>query len=568
MPEPSARPGGAISLEARNKPVREWLGWIDTGHLQLPRFQRFEAWGYREVGDLLESVLNGLPAGAALVLEAGDAPLFQVRQLSGAPRPSSRVGLILLDGQQRLTALHRTLRDDYPDRTFFVDLAERNEAGGLSVTSLKRSMRGGIRYPLWAEKPEEVFGRNLLPVTLLRPGIAANALAEWLRAALPGDPDRVLDELTGLAPLQAAIAEFNLPFLSLPSATDKSEVIEVFVKMNTNTVPLSAFDIIVADVEGEIGASLHDLLDGLRGVVPGLARYGDLGDIVLRAAALYEDRAPDRPGIMAVDWTRILDDWPELVEGARQAVEFLESEKVFDAARLPVYTVVPALLVLWSRTAGLSGDQVGNARTLFRKFIYRAFFTDRYESSAHTHVIQDVRALIGLIRNDSAALGQPPIFSADLPELEDPISAGWPKKRDRLARAILCLSFKGDARDLADGAEITAASAGLREYHHLYPRGFLGETVDRDGGDRALNCALITWRTNRTISAKPPVEYLKDRAEAHTLGSDEVLDRLRTHAIPGDALEAGDYPTFLAARAEIIKQGMDHLCSGKPWRPS
>jgi len=52
------------------------------------------------------------------------------------------------------------------------------------------------------------------------------------------------------------------------------------------------------------------------------------------------------------------------------------------------------------------------------------------------------------------------------------------------------------------------------------------------------------------------------------LSSDEVLDRLRTHAIPGDALEAGDYPAFLAARAEIVKQGMDDLCSGKPWRPS
>ena len=29
---------------------------------------------------------------------------------------------------------------------------------------------------------------------------------------------------------------------------------------------------------------------------------------------------------------------------------------------------------------------------------------------------------------------------------------------------------------------------------------------------RAVNCALITWRTNRTISNKDPIAYLKERA--------------------------------------------------------
>jgi uncharacterized alpha-E superfamily protein len=37
---------------------------------------------------------------------------------------------------------------------------------------------------------------------------------------------------------------------------------------------------------------------------------------------------------------------------------------------------------------------------------------------------------------------------------------------------------------------------------------------------RALNCALVTWRTNRTISNKNPIAYLKERADNSALGEE------------------------------------------------
>jgi uncharacterized protein with ParB-like and HNH nuclease domain len=109
-------------MDARNRSLGEWFTRIRTGQVQLPRFQRFEAWGPREVDDLLQTVVDELPAGAVLVLEIGDHAPFRYRPLAGAPEPTERMTELLLDGQQRLTALWRALNEYYPDRSYFIDV--------------------------------------------------------------------------------------------------------------------------------------------------------------------------------------------------------------------------------------------------------------------------------------------------------------------------------------------------------------------------------------------------------------------------------------------------------------
>ena len=45
-------------MQARDRTVEEWLSRISIGQVQLPRFQRFEAWGHKEVVDLAQTVLD------------------------------------------------------------------------------------------------------------------------------------------------------------------------------------------------------------------------------------------------------------------------------------------------------------------------------------------------------------------------------------------------------------------------------------------------------------------------------------------------------------------------------
>jgi hypothetical protein len=151
------------------------------------------------------------------------------------------------------------------------------------------------------------------------------------------------------------------------------------------------------------------------------------------------------------------------------------------------------------------------------------------------------------------------------------MQADWPKRRTILGRGLLALQLRCGAEDLADGAKASVATITSkerpREYHHLFPVSILEEAeIPDEEIYRALNCALITWRTNRTISNKAPVTYLKERVDNSTLGEEELRRRLKTHLIPYALLSVGYdglYAAFLAARAELLTKAAHCVFEGK-----
>ena len=256
----------------------------------LPRFQRFEAWSHHNVTGLLDTVLRGLPAGAVLVLQvAGDAP-FVSRPVVGAPEGPGPVNELLLDGQQRLTALWRALNGDYPDRTYYVSVEPDEETGrDQYAISRARWTKNGDRYPLYLNDPAGVWARKLIPTEILAPSAEVSA-GEWIEAATTGDdgaPDyRAAMELQKhVADLRQQFAHFNLPFLALPTTTPPETALDVFIKMNTSATPLSTYDIVVAQVEANVGRSLHDLAGELKESAPNVEAYGSTENLMLSAAA-------------------------------------------------------------------------------------------------------------------------------------------------------------------------------------------------------------------------------------------------------------------------------------------
>jgi len=234
-----------------------------------------------------------------------------------------------------------------------------------------------------------------------------------------------------------------------------------------------------------------------------------------------------------------------------------------------------------------SPDAKGNARSVIRKYLWRAFLTDRYETAAATKALQDYRGLSEVIRGNVETESVPIFQEAvhPLPSHEELLRAGWPRTRDVLARGIMAISIKAGAIDFADAEPATPHNLSKREYHHLFPDSLL--TQDEGGrltstqSSRALNCALITWNTNRTISAKEPIAYLQERTDASPLGEDEIQRRLWSHLVPFEALNVGgysdlqdharanriqaDYDRFLNARAEAMQLPITTLCNGQEW---
>ena len=83
---------------------------IEEGKIALPEFQRDWVWKPENIRELIISVSQSFPAGSLLTLRTAKKT-FQTRYFAETEVPSDREPeRIVLDGQQRLTALFQTLQ--------------------------------------------------------------------------------------------------------------------------------------------------------------------------------------------------------------------------------------------------------------------------------------------------------------------------------------------------------------------------------------------------------------------------------------------------------------------------
>lgn len=586
--------------EAQNRMVKDWLARVDSGQLRLPSFQRGVAWDPARVVSLLTTIIHDLPLGVALVLNVGDKEQFLSRPLESAPDTSESVTEHLLDGQQRLTALYRALRDNDPKLTYFVHVPSLDGDPGnddAEVAVIKQSRwhnNAGDHFPLWVDVPGECLRRGLIPVRLLDP--SNEGVNEWVAKATahcePGDEVTDVKEIRAamkrasdhrdlvkelVAGMRETVKHFNLPYLRLPASTTKDRALRVFVNMNTNAKPLKPYDIVVAELEGATGRRLKEMEAELGDQRPRMRSYVSLDTAVLQTSALLQDKVPDQRGFFDMDYGVFVENWDRLGHGLDRAVQILDSMRILDGARLPSVTPVPVMAALLAREPE-GGDRRAAVDRLMRMYAWRAFFTNRYESTAATRSFNDFRALEAVLAGRGAE-SDVPVLDDDqypLPGRKDLVNAGWPKGRSSLSRAILAASTYFGARDFADDTAITPENILRREYHHIFPDKLLR---DADLPPMlALNCALITWKTNRTIGRSDPIAYLEDRAQRAPDARD-VEDRLVSHLVPyEEVMEAGpygqpagvelravvepDYSAFLNRRASLVARFMELVCGG------
>lgn len=557
-----------MTINAQNRLLPDWFTRIRTRQTVLPRFQRFEAWSHSTVTQLFNTILQGLPVGAVLVLEIGNEEPFISRTIVGAPETGERVTEHLLDGQQRLTGLWRALHNNYDDRTYFIYLNTDEETGmPFYVDSIGRWKKQGDKEyrPFWANKPVEQWKRRMIPLDLFAPGDGAHeGYKAWAREAIP-DADEREDVSETRSKIRQMFATFNLPFLSLPVTTSKETALDVFIKMNTSAAPLKTYDIVVAQVEAGLGRSLHDLVASVKTECPNIAAYYEPEDLTLYASALLQGKPPTNKTYLEKEFGQnLLENWEALISGIKRTETFLEEERVFDATRLPTDIVVPVLTALWAKTPdGL--DAEGRARTVFRKYIWLAFFSNRYEKSTNSRALSDYLEIRALLAGKSEAT--PLVFDQQLhplPQEAELLVAGWPKSKDRLARAILALALREGGHDLADGSTVSRLNLPRREYHHIFPDAHL-KRLGRASAEifRSLNCALITWKTNRNISDKEPEHYITERLDGTGVDEGEVRQRIAKHIVPYDEMVSGDYDAFLQKRAQMIHTRMLEVCGAQ-----
>jgi hypothetical protein len=591
------------SSKAQDRTLGAWFQQIEQGSVKLPGFQRYEAWDRKRITSFLNTIVGNLPVGVALILEVAGKEKFDSRYLETAHRPTGTVTQNLLDGQQRLTAFWRAMHNNYERETYFVylpqfDSTKKAADEEVEVRCVSRwTNKINLPMPRWAEEPASCLERGLIPIALLRPGDLIREVDNWLSVATkPLEPtetepdafkklkrysalkDSIKEQVTKL---RECVAHFNLPYLSLPADTSKDVALQVFINMNTNSKPLTIYEIIVAEFEIKVGESLHDLHDTLNKNCPRIGHYGNLSDLILSTSALLQDKTPNARGALDMDLEVTWKSRTKLERGFDRMTTFLESQGVFDEDRLPTSAVLPVIAACYDLIPE-TGDFLGKGEKLLQQYLWSSFFTDRYENAAASRAYADYKALKSLLlkqfySDDELAI-VPVLNRAEFPlaDVDSLLGTGWPKQAGILARGILAVTTYLGALDFADNKQASFESNQKREYHHIFPDKLLGEA--KIGSYLALNCAFITWKTNRIIGRKDPLDYLQDRVE--WAGEESVRERMKSHLIDYDMLTKAsytglvgeqltaklrpDFDAFLRVRANLVYSAAAALVQGKP----
>lgn len=424
--------------ETRDTPIHELLAGIRDGRIALADFQRDFDWSPQAIRSLLATVLMGWPAGSLLVV-AGSPQELEIRPFDGGP-PVSRdqVDLVILDGQQRLTALLRVLAPE-ADPSLGVPLSafKANNLDEIEDALGSRSrVPGEDRLP-GMEDP-------LIPLASVR---TRDTFTEW-RATLVGWEQS--NDL-GYALANAYrdhlhwLHDYRFPVVTLDSSVPPGSVARIFERVNRTGLRLGSFDLVVARTHSAEW-HLRERWEDARLEFPLLeAFYGDDGLPILQAIALQSRRDVRQAAILDLDAEVVLNLWQPALEAMDAALRFLVLNcGVVRAEWLP-YRALPLVLGGLELEGKVGNEDLGQpldaCRDRLVQWALSRSFALRYDAAVNTRVVEDFRELIDAIRQKGSWPEVPAGARSQL-------LVSTKQRFGALFRAFACVLTLNDAQDL------------------------------------------------------------------------------------------------------------------------
>jgi len=580
-------------MEAMSRSVEDWVHGTIRGVVRLPSFQREESWDRKRVRKFLTTLIyKSRPVGVLLVLEnTPGKKVFATKPISGFPafdRDSEKCTSYLLDGQQRVTALLRSFYDNYDKDTYYIRFIDKPN-GNFDLASTKPNIdlddedvgvaMHSKKAPFYG-KPDEEYKNGLLPIRLLNPEDESAPL-KWAKKISVRNRDELL---FFISKIRGKLNNKLIPYLSLPTNTDASEAIDVFIEMNTSSVPLSYFDIAVAQFEAQTRKKLPDFIERLQEEVPEIdsiegktTRSGGIGNMALLGSCLIQGIRPTFSNFMKLDMSKLSEDWDVFCDGVKGTVELLDDLKIYNGKVLPTHVPLRVLPALW-REIPEGGDARADAMRIIRAYLWRSFCTQRYSRQANNRLHADFERMKKLFRDENFPPADKVFTAKDdfaVPSADDLLHHGK-GALGVITNGILVASIQGGGNDIADGEKYSRSNCDSRQKHHIFPKALLKKAGGHDP-DLALNLMYISGFTNRTVGAKYPGDYLLDRIErSRGQNPDSIVrQRFESHLIPVDALmkctQANSksrslesmYTAFIKARAKLVAAAIKKLCDGE-----
>jgi len=577
---------------------------ISHGKFVIPDFQREFEWNPWDVRDLLKSIFSDYYIGT-LLLWKGKEENFKA--LSCEPiygfQKDQKPEYIVLDGQQRLTAIHYACfapQVKFPKRVnqaFFYLNIQQFMNGNLDEAFHYDWI--GNKWKRILSTPSEIYDRHIFPMSLL--GKGAWEIIPWIegyschwrekaeKARLEGDKGGALDAeqcvKAGKAfgnEVKELLRDYQISYIELDKDIEVAKVCDIFTQINSKGVQLDIFDLLNALLRPkgvklkekwrEAAPRLDFLLSDRANVyvlqVMSILKQGYCSPKYLyyllpgQPRILREEDGTKRTEILINSGDGFIQAWDQAVDAIASAIKIIRNPRDYGAVSssyIPYPSIVPVLSAI--RQHVKDNPKLSGADTMrkIRKWYWASIFTNRYSSSVESTSRRDFVELQAWFRDDDK---EPAAFR----EFQDRFASLSLKEEKQKSSAIYKAIFNLLViRGAKDWRTFEFPEYDALDDHHIVPASW-GIKNQIANINSILNRTPLTPETNRyVIHDKLPNKYLPELFAQH--GEDQTRTILESHLISRSAADVllrknfgkDDFEEFISLRQKSIIHEMEYL---------
>ena len=532
----------------------------------IPNFQRYFDWNREDVRALLESIFNDYYVGAFLLWEASERSPLSLIEIEGSSNNLRNIEYIILDGQQRCTALYYAIKS--PD--FALRGTSKNSYYYIDFKNFVQEQNSERVIVVQDREIAELesFENLMFPVNRLSEShVWIDALEDYLykyETEIPREKIRDLKRLIE-GRLRHMWAGFEIPYVVLPKTMDLSQVSIIFEKINTKGKQLSTFDLLIAKLlRNEV--DLRKLWEGTEATKARINQYSKKSERVkiyifqslsLRhhpassakkkdILTIYETLSPASASEFNEAWfgtTDKLEDALSLLENLRSGYGVLNEDEV------PFSPMIPVLSALM--TDAESRPNRPDCHNKISQWYWSAIFTNAYSSAAETQMTVDYREVHTWFDDDTkipkvVTQARNNLASLNLREVNNHSNA--------IYKGVLSLVALSGAVDFETLMSLEMARANEKD--HIFPKAKSSGLGDHPCINSVLNMTWLSDSTNVRKTNKLPSKYIpefiSEKYAGNELKFDEVLESHLISERAKEALLADDFDSFLDEREKNI----------------
>lgn len=578
---------------------------LREGRYVIPDFQRDFEWKPWDICALMRSIFLDYYIGS-LLLWKGKTENFDAlacEPVYGYEHGTGNAEHIVLDGQQRLTAIYYTfiapdtplpnranrylyfvrvdqLMNDEPDEAFVYEwsrrgpklLADRGAQFDTHMFPLAVIGAGGWDLPNWVQDYEKHWQAK------------ADAEADSGHPAAEALAKHNVENAKAFGEHIKGITEqYQIAFIELDRELAVDKVCDIFTQINSRGIQLDVFDLINALLKPK-GLQLKHLWRAAKSRLefvdsPKLNVYILQLMSILRQAYcspkyLYyllpgqekQVRDPDgtrRKEVLIPDISEFETRWSAAVDAMENAIKLLRHPQEFGAIAsnyLPYVSILPVFAALQAHVRSLPPNRQLEAKRKVRHWYWASVFTNRYSGSVESMSSRDFLDVRDWIDDPAAEPGPILEFKNRFRNLE---LRKETKRGTSVYNGIFNLLVLRGAKDWMTG---DVPQHGDLDDHHIVPKSWGSEHLAGDAVHTILNRTPLTAETNRNvIRERLPNEYLPALIQEN--GQSQVTAVLESHFISAaaqqillrDPFTPDDFEAFIAERQRTIQDAIENL---------